>query len=81
MEPKIMNFQSFETSGLYFHHHLTFQGISDFVSMNCPYYVDLIKVFYSNLKIYVNGYLLSEVNKKKIKLKPDDWFNITHLMY
>ena len=49
--------------------------------MNCPYYVDLIKVFYSNLKISVNGYLLSEVNKKKIKLKPDDWFNIAHLMY
>jgi len=81
VEPKIMNFQSFETSGLYFHHHLAFQGILDFVSLNFPHYVDLIKVFYLNLKVYVNGYLLSKVNKKKIKVKPNDWFNIAHLMY
>jgi len=26
VEPKIMNFQSFETPGLYFHHHLMFKA-------------------------------------------------------
>jgi len=76
-----MNYDSFTTSGLYFHHHLVYQGLADFVSLDGPFYLDLIKVFYSNLRISGNGYLLSEVNKRRIKLKPDDWFNICHLKY
>jgi len=51
-----MNFQSFATLVLYFHHHLSFQGLSNFVCLNYPYYVDLIKVFYSNLKISMDTY-------------------------
>jgi len=81
VDPKIMDYDSFTTSGLYFHHHLVFQGLVDFVAMDRPFYPDLIKVFYSNLRISANGYLQSEVNKKRIKLKPDDWYNIAHLKY
>ena len=76
-----MNYDSLTTSGFYFHHHLVYQGLVDFVSLDRPFYPDLIKVFYSNLRIFGNGYLLSEVNRRKIKLKPDDWFNICHLKY
>ncbi|BAT75180.1 hypothetical protein VIGAN_01300300, partial [Vigna angularis var. angularis] len=45
------------------------------------YYPDLIKVFYSNLKISGNGYLLSEVNKRRIRLKPADWLNVAKMKY
>ncbi|QCE00247.1 hypothetical protein DEO72_LG7g1535 [Vigna unguiculata] len=58
-----------------------FDGLVDFVAMDRPFYPDLIKFFYSNLRISANGYLQSEVNKKRIKLKPDDWYNIAHLKY
>jgi len=76
-----MNYDSFTTFGLYFHHHLIYQGLIDFVSLDRPFYPGLIKVFYSNLRISGNGYLLSEVNRRKIKLKHDDLFNICHLKY
>jgi len=52
-----MNYDLFTTSGLYFHHHLVFQGLVDFVAMDRPFYPDLIKVFYANLRISANGYL------------------------
>jgi len=65
VERKIMNFESFTIYGFYFHHHLLFQGLFSFVARDCPFYSDLIKVFYSNLRIFTNGYLQSKVNKKK----------------
>ncbi|XP_022642528.1 uncharacterized protein LOC106774437 isoform X2 [Vigna radiata var. radiata] len=80
LTPKIMNFPFFAQSGLYFHHHLQFQGLEEFVSMECPYFEDLIRVFYSNLRVE-NGYLYTEVNKTKIEMKPADWFTIAHLKY
>ena len=43
VKPKIMNYDSFTTPGLYFHHHLVFQGLVDFVAMDRPFYLDLIK--------------------------------------
>lgn len=79
--PKIMNFKSFTTFDVYFHHHLIFQGLAHFVSLDRPFYLDTIKFFYSNLRISSNGYLLSVVNRKKTKLRPNDWFNIVHMMY
>ncbi|KAL2322487.1 hypothetical protein Fmac_026866 [Flemingia macrophylla] len=51
LAPKLMDFQYFATSGLYFHHHLEFQGLQHYVTMSCSYYEDLTKVFYSNLRV------------------------------
>ncbi|BAU02153.1 hypothetical protein VIGAN_11159500 [Vigna angularis var. angularis] len=79
--PKIMNFESFTGSGLYFQQHLLFQGVVELLTLQGPYYPDLIKVFYSNLKISGNGYLISEVKKKRIRLKPTDWLNVANLKY
>ncbi|WVZ06608.1 hypothetical protein V8G54_019954 [Vigna mungo] len=79
--PKIMNFESFTGSGLYFQHHLIFQGVVEFLTLQAPFYPDLIKVFYSNLKISGNGYLITEVHKRRIKLKPADWLNIVNMKY
>ncbi|BAT97980.1 hypothetical protein VIGAN_09157900 [Vigna angularis var. angularis] len=70
--PKIMNFDSFTGSGLFFQQQLLFQGLSQFLTLEGPYYPDLIKVFYSNLKISANGYLLTKVNRRKIRFKPAD---------
>ncbi|WVY92080.1 hypothetical protein V8G54_037594 [Vigna mungo] len=79
--PKIMNFKSFVGSGLFFQHHLIFQGVVEFLTLQAPFYPDLIKVFYSNLKISGNGYLISEVHKRRIKLKPADWLKIVNMKY
>ncbi|XP_052726056.1 uncharacterized protein LOC128194456 [Vigna angularis] len=79
--PKIMNFESFTGSGLFFQQQLLFQGVVQFLTLQGSYYPDLIKVFYSNLKISGKGYLLSEVNKRKIRFKPADWLNVANLKY
>ncbi|BAT99379.1 hypothetical protein VIGAN_10080400 [Vigna angularis var. angularis] len=79
--PKIMNFDSFTGSELFFQQQLLFQGLSQFLTLEGPYYPDLIKVFYSNLKISANGYLLTEVNRRKIRFKPADWLNVANLKY
>ncbi|KAL2318034.1 hypothetical protein Fmac_031910 [Flemingia macrophylla] len=81
LAPKLMDFQYFATSGLYFHHHLEFQGLQHYVSMSCSYYEDLTKVFYSNLRVSQAGHLYSEVNKTKIKMKSADWLIVAGLKY
>ncbi|KAG2400087.1 uncharacterized protein HKW66_Vig0100590 [Vigna angularis] len=79
--PKIMNFESFAGSGLFFQHNLIHQGVVEFLTLQAPFYPDLIKVFYSNLNISGNGYLISEVHKRRIKFKPADWLNIVNMKY
>ncbi|KAL2331139.1 hypothetical protein Fmac_018720 [Flemingia macrophylla] len=82
LAPKLMDFQYFATSGLYFHHHLEFQGLQHhYVTMSCSYYEDLTKVFYSNLRVSQAGHLYSEVNKTKIKMKSADWLIVAGLKY
>ncbi|KAL2341132.1 hypothetical protein Fmac_009072 [Flemingia macrophylla] len=81
LAPKLMDFPYFASSGLYFHHHLEFQGSKHFVAMSSSYFEDLIKVFYSNLRVSEAGYLYSEVNKTKIKMKPADWLIVPGLKY
>ncbi|KAL2330278.1 hypothetical protein Fmac_017859 [Flemingia macrophylla] len=81
LAPKLMDFPYFASSGLYFHHHLEFQGLKHFVAISSSYFEDLIKVFYSNLRVSQAGYLYSEVNKTKIKMKPADWLIVAGLKY
>ncbi|KAL2325439.1 hypothetical protein Fmac_024497 [Flemingia macrophylla] len=81
LAPKLMDFPYFASSGLYFHHHLEFQGLKHFVAISSSYFEDLIRVFYSNLKVSEAGYLYSEANKTKIKMKPADWLTVAGLKY
>ncbi|KAL2337138.1 hypothetical protein Fmac_011584 [Flemingia macrophylla] len=81
LAPKLMDFTYFASSGLYFHHHLEFQGLKHFVAMSSSYFEDLIKAFYSNLRVSKDGYLYSEVNKTKIKMKPADWLIVAGFKY
>lgn len=38
-------------------------------------------MFNSNLRISGNGYLLSEVKRRRIRLKPAYWINVVHMKY
>jgi len=38
LTPKIMNFLLFAQSRLYFHHHLHFQGLEQFLTLKAPYF-------------------------------------------
>nr|KYP65968.1 hypothetical protein KK1_012246 [Cajanus cajan] len=81
LHPKVMDFSYFATSGLYFHHHIEYQGLQHFVALKCDFFEDLIKVFYSNLRVSEAGFLYSDVNKTKIKIKPSDWLTLAGLKY
>nr|KYP34395.1 Retrovirus-related Pol polyprotein from transposon TNT 1-94 [Cajanus cajan] len=61
LHPKVMDFSYFATSGLYFHHHLEYQGLQHFVALKCDFFEDLIKVFYSNLRVSEAGFLYSDL--------------------
>nr|KYP73466.1 hypothetical protein KK1_006091 [Cajanus cajan] len=72
LHPNVMDFSYFATSGLYFHHHIEYQGLQHFVALKCDFFEDLIKVFYSNLRVPEAGFLYSDVNKTKIKINQFD---------
>jgi len=63
--PKVMNLSWFRKEAFQFQNHLIFQQLQTFVMLQHPYNDDLIKVFYSNLKMTANGNLQSEVSNKK----------------
>ncbi|RDX63079.1 hypothetical protein CR513_58526, partial [Mucuna pruriens] len=64
VEPKIMDFQFFDSSGFEFQNLLKAQGLDTFVQLYNTYFPDLVKVFYNNLSI--SGDLCSDVNNIKI---------------
>jgi len=79
--PKVMNFPWFRKEGVQFQNHLIFQQLQTFVTLQHAYCDDLIKVFYSNLKMTADGNLQSEVSNKKIIIAPSNWMPLAHLHY
>jgi len=75
-----MNFSFFAQSECYFHHHLYFQGLEQFLMLKASYLRIWLKCFYSNLKIIERGNLYIEVNKK-IKITHSNWLTLTNLKY
>ena len=45
------------------------------------YYEDLVRLFYTNLKITHLGHLAIEICGRMIHIKEMDWMNIAHLRY
>jgi len=76
---KLMDFLYFARSGLDFHHHLQFQILEQFVYFSTMYYENLIKIFYSNLKVMKVSHLYSEVNKISIKIKYANWLIVVNM--
>jgi len=78
LQLKVMDFAFFVTVGFQF--ALASQNLERFMSWIGKWYDSLIKVFYTNMKLDKED-LVSEVMKKKIKIKPDDWIHVTNLKY
>ena len=57
--PRVMNLPWFRKEGFQFQNHLLFQQLQTFVMLRHAYYDDLMKVFYSNLKMTADGNLQS----------------------
>ncbi|KAJ1375909.1 hypothetical protein SESBI_50497 [Sesbania bispinosa] len=80
VEPRFMDLDFFHSNGFEFPNLIEYQGLKHFVSIECKYLVELVKVFYSNLTI-ANEDLLSEVKNVKIRVRPSDWLAIAGLKY
>ncbi|XP_057445932.1 uncharacterized protein LOC130738046 [Lotus japonicus] len=80
VEPKLMEPSFFSDEGFRFQEHLQFQGLNTFVSLNANYLIELIKVFYCNLKL-VDGDLVTEVKGTPIRITPSDWLTVTGLRH
>ncbi|KAJ1412074.1 hypothetical protein SESBI_20715 [Sesbania bispinosa] len=80
VEPRFMSLDFFKTNGFQFQELLEYQGLNHFVSIQCPYLLELVKVFYCNLTIS-NGDLCSEVKGVKIRVRPCDWLSLAGLKF
>ncbi|KAJ1442752.1 Myb/SANT-like domain [Sesbania bispinosa] len=80
VEPRFIDLDFFHSNGFEFPNLIEYQGLKHFVSIECKYLVELVKVFYSNLTI-ANEDLLSEVKNVKIRVRPSDWLAIVGLKY
>ncbi|KAJ1413046.1 hypothetical protein SESBI_19977 [Sesbania bispinosa] len=80
VEPRFMSVDFFRTNGFQFQELLEYQGLNHFVSIQCPYLLELVKVFYCNLSIS-NGDLCSEVKGVKIRVTPCDWLSLAGLKF
>ncbi|KAJ1408099.1 hypothetical protein SESBI_23833 [Sesbania bispinosa] len=78
LEPMCMDLDFFAAADFHFQDLLDLQGLTKFVSLECGYLIELVKVFYCNLKI-VNGDLVSEVKGTHIMVKPSDWLEVAGL--
>ncbi|KAJ1385964.1 hypothetical protein SESBI_41216 [Sesbania bispinosa] len=78
VEPKWMDLSFFAEEDFQFQQLLDSQGLKTFVSLNCNYFIELIKVFYCNLKM-VDGDLVTEVKTTPIRITPSDWLAVTGL--
>ncbi|KAJ1408103.1 hypothetical protein SESBI_23839 [Sesbania bispinosa] len=78
LEPMCMDLDFFAAADFHFQDLLDLQGLTKFVSLECGYLIELVKVFYCNLKI-VNGDLVSEVKGTHITVKPSDWLEVVGL--
>ena len=64
-----------------FQNLLNFQHLQPFLGMKLPYYEELVRVFYTNLKITPLGELGIEICGKRIHINEMDWMNIVDLRY
>jgi len=78
---KVMHTPFFATLGFEFQNLLNWQGLQPFLEINLPYYEDLVRVFYTNVKITPVGHLAIEICEKMIHIKEMDWMIIAHLQY
>jgi len=81
LPPKVMHTPFFAAPGFEFQNVLNWQGLQPFLGINLPYYEDLVRVFYTNVKITPVGHLAIEICGRMIHIKEMDWMTIAHLQY
>jgi len=81
LPPKVMHTPFFAAPGFEFQNLLNWQGLQSFLGINLPYYEDLVRVFYTNVKITPVGHLAIEICGRMIHIKEMDWMTIAHLQY
>ncbi|KOM34772.1 hypothetical protein LR48_Vigan02g092200 [Vigna angularis] len=75
---KYLDLQLFKNEGFLFQEWIAYQGHNDFVHMKGHYYPDLVKVFYTNLRV-VNGVIHSRVKGVNITIDDNVWSDIIGL--
>ena len=78
---KVMHSPFFAARGFEFQKLLNFQHLQTFLGMKLPYYEELVRVFYTNLKITPLSELAIEICGKWIHINGMDWMNIVDLRY
>ncbi|KOM56540.1 hypothetical protein LR48_Vigan10g243200 [Vigna angularis] len=79
IEPKCLNDEYFESRNFEFFGMLKNLGLDEFCCDVAPYNSDLVRVFYSNLKICENGTMKTEVNNVQIIIKLSIFASIANL--
>ncbi|KOM47465.1 hypothetical protein LR48_Vigan07g116900 [Vigna angularis] len=72
---KYLDLQLFKNEGFLFQEWIAYQGLTDFVQMKGHCYLDLGKVFYTNLRV-VNGVIHSRVKGVNITIDDNVWSHI-----
>ena len=71
----------FVAPGFEFQNFLNFEVLQPFLGMKLPYYEDLVRLFYTNVKITPIGHLAIEICRRRIHINQLDWMNIVNLKY
>ncbi|KOM47334.1 hypothetical protein LR48_Vigan07g103800 [Vigna angularis] len=75
---KYLDLQLFKKEGFLFQEWIAYQGLTDFVQMKGHCYLDLVEVFYTNLRV-VNGVIHSRVKGVNITIDDNVWLDIVGL--
>ncbi|KOM55907.1 hypothetical protein LR48_Vigan10g179900 [Vigna angularis] len=75
---KYLDLQLFKNEGLLFQEWIAYQGLTNFVQMKGHCYPDLVKVFYTNLRV-VNGVIHLRVKGLHITIDDNVWSDIAGL--
>ncbi|KOM47755.1 hypothetical protein LR48_Vigan07g145900 [Vigna angularis] len=75
---KYLDLPLFKKEGFLFQEWIAYQGLTDFVQMKGDCYLDLVEVFYTNLRV-VNGVIYSRVKGVNITIDDNVWSYIAGL--
>ncbi|KAG2371940.1 uncharacterized protein HKW66_Vig0240610 [Vigna angularis] len=75
---KSLDLQLFRNKGFLFQEWITPQGLAEFVQIKGECYPDLVKVFYTNLKV-IDGVIHSRIKDVNITIDDGVWLSFTGL--
>ncbi|KAL5137493.1 hypothetical protein HKD37_10G027849 [Glycine soja] len=78
LDPKYLDVEFFNDETFDCYQVFQNSGLVDFMSFKLPYYPELVKVFYCNLKIQ-DGIIMSEVHGTSMVIDQSLFFSLTHL--